>query len=79
MRELGGESDHLIHEEGAFRQVSERDLEAMGRIAAVTRLEVDEDGDDGMTLHDVPWPIPGRVNFVRPSARTHDSDETDPT
>lgn len=78
-RELGGESDHLIHEDGAFGQVSERDLEAMGRIAAVTRHEVDEDGEDGMTLHDVPWPIPGRMNFVRPSTRPQDSDGSDPT
>jgi hypothetical protein len=51
-----GNTDHFVNEQGVYAGISEEDLQAMSKVSAY-----DEDADSGMSLGDLPWPIPGRV------------------
>lgn len=50
-----GSTDHFVKEEGLYAGVPKGDLQAMAKATA------HESGDSGVTLSDLPWPIPGRL------------------
>lgn len=56
-------SDHLIREEGIFGDLDNSELEALSRAGFPDT--------DGITIRDLPWPIPGRVSPPRRGKETH--------
>lgn len=55
-----GNTDHFVNEEGVYAGISEKNLKAMSQAGTYG-----EDGGSGMSLGDLPWPIPGRVGGPR--------------